>query len=99
MASTYVSIGRNIGGEPMGLAQWEDFRSAVYDAVAQYAGPVVTSAEGVGIYEGERETTYVVVGATYGGHHLWVTLQDLAREFEQDSIALTCGTTDFVRPR
>ena len=59
--SVYVTIGRNVGDEPMSDDQWEAFRLSTYQVVENLAGDVVTSAEGIGRYEGQTEATYVVV--------------------------------------
>ena len=59
--SVYVTIGRNVGGEPMNDDQWEAFRLSTYQVVEQLAGDVVTSAEGIGRWDGETEAAYVIV--------------------------------------
>lgn len=99
MGSSYVSIGRNIGGEPMSEDRWAAFKAETVEAVERHAGPVVTVAEGVGMYEGTREGTLVVVGASYGGHALEVELGRLAARYEQDAIAHAFATPDFVPAR
>lgn len=97
--STYVSIGRNIGGEPMGEDRWASFKAETVDAVERHAGPVVTVAEGTGRYEGQVETTFVVVGAGTGERRtpLEFELQALAWAYEQDAIAVSEAEPVFVQ--
>jgi hypothetical protein len=101
--STYVSIGRNIGAEPMSPTDWRLFRRSVDATVSAFAGPIVTRAEGLGEYDGATEPTYIVVGAANpDGPVAWSMfgdeLREIAAQFGQESIAVTVGTPTFVGP-
>jgi len=59
--AVYVSIGRNVGDQPMNAERWEAFRNETRRVVDTLAGPWVTSATGTGRFAGTLEETYVVV--------------------------------------
>lgn len=92
-----VSIGRNVGDEPMDVEQWLRFRGATYDAIAERGFVVVFEGEGTGTYEGSREPSFTLVATGNGNRIADVgrALARLAREFGQESIALTTGNTSF----
>ncbi len=100
--STYATIGRNVGDEPMSSTRWALARADVRRAIARHAGPVVTTAEGFGEYEGTTEATYVVVGAGSPADkelaELRAYLAVVAAEYGQEAIALTVAPVDFVEP-
>ena len=99
--SAYISIGRNIGMTPMPQARWEDFISRVAEAAISFAGPLVSLTTGYGLYNGEREECAIIVTGSSlvrVSNALVVSLKALAREFEQDSIALTVGNPEFITP-
>lgn len=104
MTSTYVSIGRNIGDEPMSADAWRDFRAATVDAVETFAGPVVSETEGTGRGPWGTEQCAIIVGASAPSiptgveFGLYSTLARLARRFGQDAIAVgVAPVVDFVR--
>jgi hypothetical protein len=94
--STYVSIGRNVNGEPMAIDRWHAFVAETTTAVERLAGPVVSITEGTGFYEGEREHTAVIVGAADETFGLVDALEALTAAYEQDTIAVTWGKATFV---
>ena len=104
--SVYVSIGRNIRSTPwpMPESRWATFTKAVTLAVAEFAGPVVSVAFGRGEYNGVEEETCIVVGASddsasteYQRHNaLSIALRALAREYEQECIAVAVATPQFL---
>lgn len=94
--STYVSIGRNVGDEPMSAEMWRDFRTAVEAAVTRFAGPLVSATTGTGWYQGVSEETAVYVGAADESYRLIDALDVLRTRFGQESIAVTWGVVRFV---
>lgn len=101
MTTIVVSIGRNIGDEPMDAEQWLRFRGRVYDAVALRDFVVVFEGEGTGTYEGQREPSFTLVATGKNNRitGLYYAMEDLASEFGQKSIALTTGNTSFPGSR
>jgi len=98
--STYVSIGRNIGDEPMRAESWRDFRAAVAAVLEDNVGRLVSETVGRGYYGGAAEDTAVVVAegspALLARDDLERRLAILARRYGQESIALTIGEPTFV---
>jgi len=101
-----ISIGRNIGDEPMSTYSWDGFRGAVRALVDAYAGPVVFAGTGEGIYDGLEEEAFTVIGAESTENigtrakdlqTLKSELRSLAGDYRQDSIAWTRGTTLFLK--
>ena len=96
MATTVVvGIGRNVGDEPMSDERWADFRAATADEVFFASGKLHFEGEGTGYFEGRAERSYTLVATVENPVGLYHALADLAREFNQDSIALTTGNTSF----
>lgn len=98
MRTVYVSIGRNIGGEPMPDDDWANFKADVVDRLAGY-GDLVTVAEGMGVYDGVREATAIfalVVDGDLDTDRLRGDLARLARLYRQECIALAITPVEFV---
>jgi len=103
MTSITISIGRNIGAEPMTLTNWRDFISAVTRIIG-YADPnavlYVTAAESIGEWDGVSEQSRTWVGsiADESVDSLRAMLRALASVYEQDAIALSVGHTELITP-
>lgn len=96
-----VSIGRNIGDSPMDDEMWGDFRDQVFRLVEAHTETIHFFGDGVGVYEGNEEESYTIIG-TFSesdkyNHTLFVELCEIADDFWQDSIAVTIGTTSFAK--
>lgn len=93
-----VSLGRNIGNNPMTSAQWQRFTRLAKLAVAQHSLATHYVGVGSGIYDGMREESLTVVATVRVQRlkSLRDALRTLAVRFSQDSIALTVGTTEFL---
>jgi hypothetical protein len=96
-----VSVGRNIGTEPMPLAEWQSFQDAVTNTLGS---PVYFRGTGVGTYEGVTEESFTVITAspawpTWRMRDLKEDLSDLAARYGQKAIAVTVGPTSFALPR
>ncbi len=101
MTNTIVTIGRGLAGAhqaPMSAEAWSAFKALTRQEVERYAGPVVFAGEGEGIWEGTYEQGYTVIGTQYGGTHLVHALRTLARWYDQEAIALTNGSPEFILP-
>lgn len=104
--SIYVSIGRNLGavagpaqGTPLSTDDWQTFRDLTRLALARHAGPILSTADGLGFWEGRSEDTYILVGAgDTVTHELAEALRVLAYRYRQDAIAVTVGAPTFVEP-
>jgi len=95
-----VSAGRNVGREPMDDDRWADFRTLLYLALRAADVVVFFGGEGTGEYDGQTEQAATFVGAVVRRPDpvLEDELASLAREFEQESIAVTYGETVLVGP-
>lgn len=107
-----VSIGRNVGSEPMDRTRWTNACHALYDVARIYASlgenkrpEVYFDGEGVGFSpEWGTEDAYTVVfgmsrkdrASRDYAFSLRAALAAIARRFDQDAIALTFGDTEFV---
>lgn len=107
--SIIISIGRNVGSEPMSDEAWEAFKAEVLNRAThpllwESKGPDYTGCTyGVGIWEGVEEQTMVcnVVGTSWfdtlnATGALSRTLGKLATKYNQDAIALTVGRPTMV---
>lgn len=100
-----VSIGRNIGAEPMDSPSWYRFQLRLHDALEE-SGEIVCQTIGRSVWTDTdglttSEESYSVVVAPYGPaevERIRADLAGLARTYCQDSIALTNATAEFVRP-
>jgi len=93
-----VSIGRNVGDsdETLSDQDWHDFRFKSRTLVMNRGFDVVFVGDGFGDYATRQEQSYTVIGAGDGNAvGLYHSLAALAREYRQDSIALTTGQTAF----
>lgn len=96
--SVTVTIGRNVGSEPMDDARWRAARHAVAVAVSDDAAPIVFAGVGLGVWEGSREDAYTIVGSGRDrvSRRLRERLGAIAAEYGQDAIAVTAAPVEFV---
>ena len=103
--TVYVTIGRNVGSEPMPDMAWNNFRSATSTVVRGYSktvsgimcDPVEFRAES-SHYNGDvEESSIFVMFNSVAGAQLRERLAELASVFGQDPIALVDGgLTEFI---
>ena len=105
MSTITVSIGRNVGTEPMSENEWFSFREAIKCAVKFTDHQILFTGDGEGIWEGQKEDAFTIVAMTVadtngkmGSDTAW--LRDwagrLGRKYGQDAVAITTGETDLV---
>lgn len=94
-----VSIGRNIGSEPMHHYHWTDFKADVW-ALLKDLGTVVFHGDNVGYTLEEDAYTIIVDRPTGWGEVIWLHAEmgKLARKYYQDAIAMTVGDVRFIGP-
>lgn len=103
-ATVTVSIGRNVGAEPMPVWEWHDVAARIESGLAECGAEVfVKRAESVGewvtadgVTVSEDSRTWVAamdVEALVAFRRL---LRVLCVVYRQDAIALTVGTTELV---
>ena len=99
-----VTIGRNVGIEPMSDARWSEFQDRVIATVrrhfahSQSFGPFY----GVGEWDGVTEESAVLTFLTsYPGStdRFAVDLAELSSEYDQDAIAWSFGPANLAGPR
>ena len=96
-----ISIGRNIGAEPMPDRRWLMFREAVWEALDTADATVhVGDAKSIGEWEGiaEDSATFVAEVPPDNVPALLQDIRELCGPYGQDAIAVTVGRTFLVRP-
>lgn len=95
-----VSIGRSVSGKAiLSPDAWVCFRDEVRTVARSLSYPtnLVFKGSGEGVYEGKYEESYTVVIASATFDDIArATLAALAKKYEQYSIAVTLGRTEFV---
>ncbi|MGH2569538.1 MAG: hypothetical protein ACRDGA_14465 [Bacteroidota bacterium] len=106
MQALVVSIGRNIGAEPMPNDVWQDFRDDVASVILGF-GLVVFTGFGDGDWNEDDEESWTVI-VSVGGQvserdaeyrRVLAELSALCDNYDQDAIAVTLGTTVFATRR
>lgn len=103
MITVTISIGRNVDGVPLSDARWNAFKQDIFDAVTHWCHEIhVNGAVSVNSWNGiaEESCTFVADSRdffTVGALH--TRLELACKNFDQDAIALTVGTTDLVTGR
>lgn len=111
MSTITVSLGRNVGDEPMHPTVWQAFRAEAWDSVDfqvwAYGGQIVFTGQGEGKWKGEDGTTtyedaYTIIAlvpdedADIVGGTLVHAMGRLAAKYGQEAIAVTLGTTTLA---
>lgn len=105
--SVYVSIGRNVGAEPMAKTQWDSFRGDVKHVLIGYGLQLVSDTVGDGFWADSHEDAAVIVAAgdlsAWGLEQNQRALEDriavLAKSYGQDAIAVAYAEPRFVNAR
>jgi hypothetical protein len=105
MKSIVISAGRNIGPQPMDADRWNQLRAAVARVMESSNAQLWTrDAIGYGEWVGDdgtliREESVTYAGAVSDGalEKIQRDLQLLAKQFEQDAIALIVGESLLVK--
>lgn len=94
-----VSIGRNVGVDDLlSLSEWDSFRDTVYSTLARY-GEVTFDTTGKSCSSYGQEESYTVGAEVPSEADAYAALDEiepLAREYRQEAIAVTIGTTYLV---
>jgi hypothetical protein len=98
----YISLGRNVGDEPMADDVWRDFRIAVEETIMDNETLVTadTYAPGTSNWNGDAEDTLVLVWFDKMSPLRQVTvkqLESIAKEFKQEAIAWAVAEPKFVK--
>lgn len=93
-----VTIGRNIGSEPMEESMWERFTSSVIDTLTDLVSPDFTfTYNGQGEWDGVTEDSRAIVAVnTHICAEVRDRLHDIALEFQQAAIGLSVGLSELV---
>lgn len=111
--SVTVTVGRNVGSEPMAAESWDSFRERVADCLAMWCRIdvqggffMLSHSHGVGEWDGVPEDNYTVTA--YGIERMGdaasvfesvqSSMAGYARVWEQDAIAVTFGAVALVSP-
>jgi len=99
MADIAISIGRNIGNEPMHYTRWAQFQADLFYDVNVFAhGTVYAANLGRGQWDGNFEDNYVLT-ATVPDEHvdaLRERLKLIRDDYQQEAIALLVGITELL---
>ena len=98
-----MTITIQIGNTDNKLTQqeWSRFVKRVADHVEYYAEENLAQVHFFAASSGEmawQNAAWVMQFTDDEIPNLRVTLAEVAKDFSQDSIAMTCGTTEFVKP-
>lgn len=95
--STVVSVGRNIGSEPMSDTDWLGFRIELEQCLEPFG--VLFAGTGQGSWDGSGEQSHTVVCGALDIEEtaqVQAWLSDLARSYGQEAIAFTVGATRLI---
>jgi len=100
-----ISIGRNVGSEPMDSFDWALFRNSVRGIADLFKGTstMIIEVEGKGgewLGVPEETRVFMIINPLIRSQeivdHVKECLSSIAQEFEQDAIALVFGTSTLV---
>lgn len=99
MRTVTVTIGRNVGTEPMPREQWNHFVAKVRNEVSLATEEVWAVAPYQGSWEGVREDAVVFYGPLKEPRLeiLRSSLSNLATYYSQDAIGLSVGEGELVK--
>lgn len=106
MQTITVTIGRNVGTEPLTLDAWNQYVSSVRRAVDAATSELWVATPYRGSWDGTPEDAFVFHGAALDGDNaedygtlpaLRSRLAILATYYGQDAIGLAVGTGELVR--
>jgi hypothetical protein len=97
----WISIGRNVGAEPMSEQDWCDFFANVHTACLLW-GDVITNVTGRSFWNGDDEEARLIlvsIDTDYGVANLRSSLARWAKHYRQDAIGMVGGpgTDTLVR--
>lgn len=89
----WVSIGRNVGAEPLSDEGWECFQDATEKAILRRRASILTSVAGVSDWQGLEEQTvlYLLTISSAEVPTLRIGLAHLAKSYRQDAIGFVGG--------
>jgi hypothetical protein len=94
-ATYWLSIGRNIGAEPMDHALWGEFRTALVHALTDRGATIITTVDGQSSWNDQPEATYLVLVTDWPtgrrADALQRRLEHLASIYGQEAIGLVGG--------
>jgi len=105
METVTVTIGRNVGTEPMPPGQWAMFAERTRRAVTSFTSELWADVDCASSYEGVAEEAHIFYGPVNPRRHaqrlLPKYLARLAEAYEQECIGYTFGTAElaFADPR
>lgn len=97
--ATVVTIGRNVGSDPLSREDWERFVSSVVRTVRDASSAVYFVGYGRGIWEGATEDAFTIVTddiRSADRERFRLRLSALAHKYRQDAIAVTSAPTELV---
>jgi hypothetical protein len=91
-----ISIGRNVGDQPMPKQQWRRFVTDVSHAISESGGVGYATAYGNGAWDGIPERNAVLT-FEHADVSLEEKLRTLAKRYRQDAISLIAGENRLVK--
>lgn len=94
-----VSIGRNLGKRPMSSTSWDHFKADIMNQIDTDEADIHFTGTGLGIYKGKTEESFTITFTTSQEHleRIKKALPGIAKDYMQDSIALTTGRTELIK--
>ena len=96
-----VTIGRNVGDDPLSASSWNDYFRETRDAVEASSAALLTVAPYRGAWEGVKEDAGIFYGLGVDDDDLAslrARLETLASKYGQAAIGLSVGENELVRP-
>lgn len=103
--SAYVAIGNRASTAPvphsLSSDDWLAFRHALRSVVEELGGSTFSVSDGVGFWQGEEESTYVLgFSPPSDGPAFWRALRPylsaFAYHYQQECISVVCGEPEYV---
>ena len=104
-----ITIGRNIGDNPMSYCEWDSFCSSLQHAVSvacNLSGQILFTGEGRGSWTDENghrthEDAFHIIAIIETGRKAYLKnkLSEFVRDYEQEAIACTFADAALITPQ
>jgi hypothetical protein len=99
MSAATVTIGRNVGDQPMTAAEWQHYRADVRAVLDKAGAETWVDADYRGSWDGATEDAHVWLAQLERLDSLRPAFAALAERYHQDAIGLVVGTPELVGRR
>jgi hypothetical protein len=96
MDTAVIAIGRNVGDQALSDERWQAFINDTVEVIRKFKGTIYTAAQGSGVWIGLTEDSRLFVFGAQSIEPILRRLPELARSYEQETIALITGSCHLV---